>query len=193
VAQGVPHEAFVPAVLQSGEREELPPHSTEVLLARARLGAKHVSVGIVAERKPPLLQRFLQALRAYVDELLLARRLLALRLHFDGIDLPLFSVNHDERWLEVDVPHLDQHHLVASNTSIHRHHQPKTHQIALRADLVLIPVPDLALYDLAAEARRNAERPGDLGLRFPGRDALANSLDLLPVEQLAVRCVLRSI
>src|SRR6266540_2471249 len=150
VAERVPYESFVPAVLQSREGEELPPHSPKILLPFACLRAEYVRVWIIAKSKAARLQRLPETLRADVHELFLPRRLLPFGLDFNGIELLLFAVDGDERWLEVDVLQLNQHHLVPPYARVERHHQPKAHRIALCAHLVFLSVPDFALDDLAA-------------------------------------------
>src|SRR5205807_1498373 len=47
--------------------------------------------------------------------------------------------------------------------------------------------------DLAAEASRNPKLRGHVGLRLAFSNSLANLLDLLPRQKLAVRLVLRSV
>ena len=62
VAQRVPHETLVAPLLQAGEREQLAPHPTEVLLMSPVFGPEHVRLRIVLRSaKRRFSQRFLQS------------------------------------------------------------------------------------------------------------------------------------
>src|SRR5437870_5453638 len=126
----MPDESFVPAVLQPCKREELTPHAAKVCLAFASLGAEDECVRIVAKSETSLLERLDEPFGADEHKLLFSCGLLPFGLHFNGIQLSLFAVHRKERWPEVDVLQLNQHHFSAPNTRIERHHQPQAHQIA---------------------------------------------------------------
>jgi hypothetical protein len=73
VAQRVPDQALVAAVVETGELEEPMPGGAEVLLAEARGGSEHIAVGVVLQLVAPPAERRYEPLRARVDALLTRR------------------------------------------------------------------------------------------------------------------------
>jgi len=103
-----------------------------------------------------LIQLLLQAFGAGIDMLGLPGRLPSLgdrRGQCDRQYLAGLTINLHFQRTKVDVLELDAYDLAVTKPKVKRRVEPPSHLAALRADPILLRVPDLAFDDLAAQAR----------------------------------------
>src|SRR5712664_2239453 len=194
VSCGVPHQPLRTSEVESGETEQLLPHSSEPLYRPALLRPKYKCLGISLQCEAASGQFFLEPFGANINVLDLPGRLPAfgvLRWERNHEHLSSLTIDVDPYRLELHVLQLDAQHLIRSQPQVKRCISPPAHLVAFRSRSLFRRIPDFAMDNLATDAGRDSELSCLRTLTFPSVDSVTNLFNLLPRQRLAVRFMLR--